>query len=162
MVHELRDFQSAPLSIASDATEQTVYSFTVAANSITTATLHRCMFSGKVSSKASAPGTLTVRAKFGATTTIVLAETLNLSALNSGFVANLDCWVLPSGVIAVGGFFAQSGADLFAVAGSRSQSATGAVDLTVDNIFAITAQFSVADVGNVFTRSIASLAVMSG
>lgn len=164
MPHELQDFHSAPLTVANDATERTLYEWPIPPGSITTATLFRLLISGKVSSRALLPGTIALTIKCGGVAAIVLSETMLLGVNASGFVANLDSWIIPaaSGLVAVGGFFSQNGSDLFVPAGARSQSSIGAIDLSVENRIVATVQFGTADPGNICARSIAALMVLSG
>jgi hypothetical protein len=160
----IKDVQFGPEHVSDDATEQTVYSFTLQANTVSGVSLYRLMLAGSVSSRAVLPGTITLRYKCAGLSASIVAETLLPGVTLSNFVANLDCWVVPGSpnVVVLGGIFSQNAADVFPIAGARSAGTGGVIDLSVDQIVSATIQFDTADPGTVFTRQVCALMMMDG
>jgi len=159
-MHDIADVQTNAIVVSNDSTERTIYSVTVPANSINSATLYQLLMAGTMSSLGSSPGNMTMRVHMGSTTETVFSEALNAGISSSGWISNINCWMLPSGVSALGGFFLQNSAEIFSTAGGRIHpAAVGAQDFTIDNTVSVTIQFDTADPANVFTRGVAALMV---
>lgn len=157
---DLVDFQGGTLTIANDSAEETLFSYTVPGGTLNHATLFQLQLIGTIATKLLAPGTITIRLKFGAIEAVVMAETLlaNLSA--TFFNAILDVWVIPGDpdrVVSAGGAFSQDRASLFSGAGANATMGNGTADLSIDNVLSATVQFSVANSANIFTRTLAAL-----
>lgn len=157
------DMQTTPLTVANDATEREIYSYTIPAGNNVSKSLRRLLLGGSLTTRALLPGTFTLTVKFAGLSIAVVSETLNLAAPGSNYFANLDCALIPGAfdVAAIGGFFSQNAADAFPTAGARSKSTSGVVDLSIDQPFTVTMQFDTADAANVFTRSSAILMLMN-
>lgn len=157
----LADFQSAPLTIDTDNTEQPIYSWLVHGGTISQLTRHHLHMIGAISTKTLAPGSITLRLKFGALSVSIVADTVLAGAVGGRFIADLDCWFIPGGPdhVMLAGQFHENAAGVLTPTGSRSNSLSDVVDLSIDNYLTVTWQFSVAHAMNSLTRSLAVLLI---
>ncbi len=159
MSSQLLDIQSSPFVISNDNTEQQIYGYTVYNGTVNAAKVLRVIFIGKLSTKTLAPGTITLKFKFGAIEVTVISETLLLGLTDKAFMIVLDCWLIPgtTDFALIDGSFTQDGADIFTPAGQRFNISSGAVNFGVNNLISVTIQFSVANANNSFERTMLAL-----
>lgn len=161
---DIKDFQGSTVTVSNDASERTIYNYTVAGGTIMSATLFRLLLAGWISTKAVLPGTLTLKFKCGGFSTTILSDTMLTGVTASNFVASFDCWLIPGGAsdtIVVSGLFSPNATDIFGTGGSRSYGANTNVALSGDLPLSVTTQFSTADTANILTRQVAALLVMN-
>lgn len=157
MAGEIQDVQTSTFTVQNDNTEQQVYAFAVPANTVTGATLYRLALGGTVSARLVAPGTLTLRLKYGSSTVVIFSETMLTGVSSAAYLGELDIVLFPTGDVVLSGIFVQNAADVLSVSGPRISRGTGTENMTQDNLIRATAQFSAADTNNAFTRQLAIL-----
>src|SRR5258706_16409596 len=159
MSSQLLDIQSSPFVISNDNTEQQIYGYTVYNGTVNAAKVLRVIFIGKLSTKTLAPGTITLKFKFGAIEVTVISETPLLGLTDKNFMIVLDCWLIPgtTDFVLIDGSFTQDGSSIFSPAGQRFNVNSGNVNFGINNTIGISVQFSVANAQNIFERTMLSL-----